>query len=102
MGTLFGRATTDDMSEATQELRAKVPPHILPPLDRYISQHVPPGHFLTAVLSNDLREACCRADDVCRAAILQIVYYLHNCCPHAAWGSPEKVARWLELGRSRQ
>lgn len=32
-------------------------------LKRYVEHHTPTGGFLRAVLENDLREACARADD---------------------------------------
>jgi len=40
-------------------------------MNRYIEHRVPPGNFLTAVLSNDLRRACERADDVKSASALR-------------------------------
>jgi hypothetical protein len=70
--------------------------HIVPTLDRYVLNHIPTGGFLEAVLSNDLKEACARADSQNRYLLFEIVSYLYNEVPSACWGSPEKVQKWLE------
>jgi len=38
----------------------------------------PPGHFLTAVIENDLLGAVGHADDDNARALIQIVLYVHN------------------------
>lgn len=69
----------------------------------YITQGIPPGGFLFAVLSNDLREACARADDINRHLLFEIVGWLWNEAPAPCWGSPAKVNAWLaEAERQRQ
>lgn len=62
---------------------------------RYIEDRIQPGHFLTAVLNNDLRGACARADDDHRGRLFDIVSWLYNEAPSQCWGSPEKVGEWL-------
>lgn len=64
-------------------------------MQRYIDQRAPAGSFGTAVLSNNLREACATADDFNRHALFEIVSWLYNEAPSACWGSPEKVQQWL-------
>lgn len=64
-------------------------------LDRYAESHHPVGGFLTALLSNDLKEACGRADEDNLQNIAALVAYCYNNLPAAAWGSPECVAAWL-------
>jgi hypothetical protein len=64
-------------------------------LTEYFAARRPVGGFLTAVLSNDLREACVRADDVNRYALAEIVLFLHTYCPAPAWGSRAAVEAWL-------
>jgi hypothetical protein len=71
-------------------------------LERYIEHGVPPGHFLTAVLTNDLREACSRADDINRYLLWDIVGWLWNEAPAPCWGSPEKVSAWLLAAEQRR
>ena len=70
---------------------------ILQAINRYALLHERKGHFLTAVFSNDLREALARADGENREVLLQIVGYCHNEIPSVCWGSPAKVKAWLEM-----
>ena len=72
-----------------------VPNHLHDGLRRYVENRIQPGDFLTAVLENDLREACLRADDISGPALHNIVAYLYNYIPMKAWGSPENVHAWL-------
>ena len=64
-------------------------------LVRYRDQGIPTGGFLEAVLSNDLKEACGRADMHNRRVIFEIVSWCYNEMPAVAWGSPERVKAWL-------
>ena len=64
-------------------------------LERYIENHIPPGHFLTAVLQNDLRAACARGDDNALRCLVALVRWLYQEAPQACWGSPRHVAEWL-------
>lgn len=64
-------------------------------LQRYIRHGVQPGQFLMAVLSNDLKEACARADLGNMRNLPAYVAYLYNKAPAPCWGSPEKVLAWL-------
>ena len=61
----------------------------------YIEERHHCGHFLTAVLSNDLREAVNRADRDNLVALGTIVQWLFWNAPSACWGSREKVRAWL-------
>lgn len=65
-------------------------------LHRYINERIKPGDFLTAVLENNLSEACSRADDENIKNLPAFVAYLYNNAPSTCWGSPEKVAEWLK------
>ena len=63
-------------------------------------QHVEHGHhvggFLTAVLSNDLKESLGRADSECREKMFDIVSFLYNEVPSLCWGSEKKVKEWRD------
>jgi hypothetical protein len=72
-----------------------VPTKILEGLYNYGKHGYPLGGFLTAVVCNDLREACMRADDVNRHLIFEIVNYIYNEIPAPSWGSSDKVQAWL-------
>lgn len=77
---------------------SRVPEGLHGGLVRWLHDGVPPGDFLRAVLENDLKGACERADLHNRGRLFDIVDFLYNWAPGAAWGSPEKVAAWAEQG----
>jgi hypothetical protein len=60
---------------------------------------LPTGDFLRAVLENNLEQAISRADDINIHALPHIVAYVRECVPSIAWGSSEKVNRWLSKDR---
>jgi hypothetical protein len=64
-------------------------------LEMYVKERVPPGDFLYAVLTNDLRESFGRADENNRAAMFEIVSWCCNELPSNCWGSRERVQAWL-------
>lgn len=68
----------------------------------YIEHGIEPGGFMMAVLSNDLREACCRADDHNQPIIFYIVKWLYNNVPYECWGTREKVEDWLDTKRKER
>lgn len=72
-----------------------LPEHMREGFARYIEKHVPMGDFGMAVLSNDLKEACIRADNINRVRLFETVQWLYNYAPSQCWGSPDKVAAWL-------
>ena len=77
-------------------LARRIPSHTLGGLQRYIEHGVPTGGFLEAVLSNNLRGACERADDLNQHALFEIVSWLYNDAPSGCWGSPAKHEAWLK------
>jgi len=76
----------------------RLPEHCRGALERYIRHGIPPGHFLTALLSNDLRETFARGDDINLAAVRDYVVFLHCDAPSACSGSPSRFAAWVESG----
>jgi len=73
-----------------------IPPLIFKALRTHVVDHRPVGHFVTAVLENDLKLAVLRADEFSLAGLKRIVLFCYNDIPSPAWGSPQKVAKWLE------
>lgn len=71
-------------------------PDIVESLQRYIKDRIPTGDFLKAVLENNLSEAFGRADEQNCVTLFHICAYVYNEIPSVAWGSEEKVAKWLE------
>ena len=86
--TVNGRAIDYDAGDY-------LPGHMRGAMKRYIENRIPPGSFLTAVLSNDLMEACGRADDINRHALFDYCTWLFNYAPRGCYGSPQAVAAWL-------
>lgn len=75
-----------------------IPAYMIGGLRRYIEHGIPPGDFLTAVLSNDLRGACERADDENRHRLFQYVQFLYSHAPVGCWGSSSNFRDWCEHG----
>lgn len=83
--------------EAIDKAYDMLPERMVGALIRYFDHHLEPGHFLTAVLSNDLVEAVGRADDENKYLLPHYVIWLYNYIPGRpnGWGSPEAVKEWL-------
>jgi hypothetical protein len=75
-----------------------VPSHMRGAVERYVMHGISPGNFLTAVLSNDLKEAFARADDDNAAAMHGWVRFLYNYTPSNSHGSPATFRAWIERG----
>jgi len=77
--------------------RREVPEHLHDGLIRYLVAGIlSPDSFLHAVLSNDLVGTVRKADAVSRAGLFHLLIFLVNDTPPDAWGSPDKVAEWVE------
>lgn len=74
-----------------------IPSHMHGGLYRYLVSGIEPGDFLMAVLENNLREAVGRADHINQPKLPDYIRYLYNYAPSKCWGSPEKVAAWVEM-----
>lgn len=67
-------------------------------ISAWIESAQEPGHFLSAVLENDLKEAVARGDGGALDNLPHIVAHLYNDAPAACWGSPANVSKWTGLG----
>lgn len=81
------------------EMEAAIGPDTLATLTGYIEHGAHPGGFLEAVLSNDLRAACERADAANRHKLFSIVSWLSNYAPWRCWGNLDSIDRWMESRR---
>lgn len=88
--------TPDQILLADAE-RFRLPEHLHQPIVRYILHRLRPGHFLSAVLANDLMGAVGRAGDGEADQLGRLVQFFYNCeaVPGNCWGSPEAVRQWL-------
>lgn len=73
-----------------------IPDRMMPSLKRYIEEKKAPGGFLTAVIQNDLSEACATADDENLRNLPAYAAYLYNFAPMDSWGSKEKMKAWIK------
>lgn len=90
------------MRETYAAFGLHVPEDTLAALNRYIAEGMPTGGFLEAVITNDLHGSIARADPGNMTALPAIVSYLYNEAPAPCWGSPEKVAAWIESHRANR
>lgn len=65
---------------------------------RYIVDGYRPGGFLSAVLANDLKQACSVADDENRYLLYDYIFFLYNYAPPTCYGSKENFEQWLKQG----
>lgn len=63
---------------------------------RYVIYGVVPGHFLQAVLANDLFDAHCRADDTSAGMLTALVRLIYNEFPPKSHGSRKAIKEWGE------
>jgi hypothetical protein len=75
-----------------------VPEHCADGLLNYIENGTPVGSFLTALLSNDLRETYACADNINSHRVRDYVTFLYNYAPAQCWGSPARVEAWQARG----
>ena len=68
----------------------------------YMERGVPPGEFLTALLSNDLMQTFREADENNREVIFQWCRWLHNEAPPLAYGSPKNVRDWITARQTKR
>lgn len=72
-----------------------IPPDMCGGITRYIERGIPPGHFLTAVICNDLKQACARADETNRFLLFEYVKFFYNHAPAECWGSDVRFDQWV-------
>lgn len=75
---------------------------LLKDLQDYIKEGYPVGHFLEAIICNDLKEACSRADDHNLYLIPAYVGYLYNKAPMQCWGSKLAYKNWINDKRAER
>ena len=78
----------------------RLPEHMREAARLYIEEGEMPGHFLTAVLTNNLVEAFGNADEDNRSCMWEWCLWLYNEIPMPAWGSANKVLAWCNEQQS--
>ena len=77
---------------------SKLPAHMVDSVIRYIDYGIPPGHFLTAVFSNQFVGAFHRADDTNIVYMKAWASFIYNDAPGNSHGSPSHVRDWIKSG----
>lgn len=90
---------TEVYEQATYD---SLPEHMRDGARGYIEDGEEPGHFLRAVLENDLTRAYRYADGENLAAMAEWVHWLIWEIPAPAWGSPSKVNVWIAERRAER
>lgn len=72
-----------------------IKPQTMAELNRYVFDRLPPGDFVYAILTNDLKGAFALADDENLSALPAIVSFMYNHMPGTCKGSQEQVRKWL-------
>ena len=94
-------ATLTEEALRSNLIRSGVPEYMHGSYVRYLLHGIPPGDFMMAVLTNDLTEACARADRTNQQVLYQHVDFLYNYAPSDSWGSVNKVSVWLKRHAER-
>jgi len=84
------------------EFYDSISPAIIHAIRMYVIYGRKPGDFLSAVISNDLKEACGRADYQNKRNLHNIVAYLYNETPATCWGSIKNMNDWIKNRGSRE
>ena len=72
-----------------------IPSGVINSLVGYVNHRQQPGHFVRAVLENNLFAAMQRADSQSRKALPEIVDFIYDALPGNCYGDPQKVSAWL-------
>ncbi len=72
-----------------------LPAHIRYGAQEYIERGHLPGHFLTAVIENNLKESFGKADETNHERMFDIVSFFYNEAPADCWGSVDRVRAWV-------
>ena len=95
VGGVYVERTRDELIRLAAS--SGIPEHMINSVVAYVYDHRRVGHFLTAVLSNDLTEACNRADEENQHKLYEYVFFFYNYAPRKCWGSRERLEDWIML-----
>ena len=87
------------MVQEIEMVLVKVPnPRMIDGVRNYLEKGRAPGDFLLAVITNDLKRACERADLHNQHLLYDWVFFFYNYAPLECWGNAEKVDAWMRDG----
>jgi len=79
-----------------------IPERMMGGLHRYLVHRIAPGDFLTAVIQNDFREVCGRADDENLDNLPAYAGFFYNEAPIGSSGSKQIMADWLTRSEEKK
>ena len=91
---------TDRTKQALSEFG--IPEHMHAGIILYYEDYIEPGDFLTAVINNDLKEACSRADETNKNCLFNYMMWFYNEAPAGSWGYQGAVHDWLMKGADEE
>lgn len=74
----------------------EIPDHMVEAVLRYRDEGILPEDFLQAVLRNDLKESCGRADDYNFQIIPAYAALCYNELPILCWGDQQRIDAWVK------
>lgn len=77
-----------------------IPDHMMEGLRDYIVYGHEPGSFLTAVICNNLIDACAHADEENARNLPAYAAFIYNDVPSGCWGSRDRMNAWMEERRA--
>jgi hypothetical protein len=86
------------LQEKQPEYADKIPRPVLHALQYYVAGGSGVGHFLSAVLTNDLFGVKAHADLESWANLRELIDYIYNHLPGPCWGSRKKMEEWQQQG----
>lgn len=75
--------------------QSEIPDYVRESIILYLTEGLPPGKFMEAVLCNDLRNAVNRADGENIALLPDYIKFLYWSAPSRSWGSVENYDSWI-------
>lgn len=73
-----------------------IPEYMHDGIQMYYEHGIPPGGFLCAVIDNDLKAACGKADSTNIRCLQAYATWFYNQAPSGTWGFPGAVDKWIE------
>jgi len=74
----------------------EIPSYMHSDIIRYVVDRRLSGHFLTAIVENNLQKAFAHGDSANIKALHSWVRLMYNWAPAQCWGREEVVAEWIE------
>ncbi len=90
-------AADEAIQRTNHNTQHNIPARTKDTIDNYVGKGLRPGHFVSAMLANDLKGACGAADNINRCYIFEICSYIYNEIPHQAQGSYQAIDDWIAM-----